>query len=170
MKDLVDSKEKFEKGWRGGLPETKCGAGSKLNRTVEQRAWLTDMVNKYGIRSVGDIGAGDMNWIKKMDWGVRYHPFDLVPRSPAVKEFDLREEVPPTYDALLVLWVLNHLDMGDQIRCVTNLKASKSKYLFITQRLLWTEYQPKEFLDLIANPIETIHVFDKKNVLLMIEL
>ena len=110
----ADRLAKFSRGWRSGLPETACGAGSKLSNTRSLRQWLLAMVEKYGIRSVVDIGAGDRNWIKKLQWDVRYTAYDLVPRSADVRRFDLINEIPPGADPVLCLWVINHMPQQDR--------------------------------------------------------
>ena len=112
MGDVVTDIRKFTAGWRGGLPETECGSGSRIKNTVEQREWIPQIFEKYEIRSVADVGAGDLNWISLIDLsGIDYLPLDLVPRHPKVKQFDIVNEVPPQVDMILCLWVLNHLEI-----------------------------------------------------------
>lgn len=142
--DIVKSLEKYRKGWTGGLPETQCGHGSLVSVTEKQRQWLPEMFAKYKIKSIADIGAGDLNWIKHMDLGeIEYTPYDLVPRHPSVTQFDLLQEVPPKVDLIMCLWVLNHLDYDDCARAIDNLLASKSKYLIMTDRPKWHAEQPE---------------------------
>jgi len=143
MGDIV-RREKFQQGWKGGGSETPCGSGSKLSNTVLQREWLPDIAEKYGIRTVADIGAGDMNWITHMTWDVEYTPYDLVPRHPDVTEFDLVNEVPPKVDCILCLWVLNHMPFEDSRAAIRNIKLSGSKYLIMTDRPIWHFEQPPE--------------------------
>ncbi|RLB67683.1 MAG: hypothetical protein DRH08_03025 [Deltaproteobacteria bacterium] len=144
MSDIVTTKKKFKKGWTGGLPETPCGFGSKMSSTKRQREWLPAMVAKYNIRSIADIGAGDLNWVPSIDWDVEYSAYDLVPRSPEVVEFDLVREVPPKVDAILCLWVLNHMPYDDCLAALENLRASGAKYLFMTDRPKWHHEQPPQ--------------------------
>lgn len=144
MSDIVTDRAKFVRGWRGGGKETPCGSGSKLCNTVEQREWLPQMASKYGIRTVADIGAGDLNWVRHVEWDVEYTAYDLVPRHADVAEFDLVAEVPPKVDAILCLWVLNHLP-ADQCRAaLENIRASGSGYLIMTDRPMWHCEQPAE--------------------------
>ncbi len=83
MSDIITQVNKYKKGWGGGLPETPCGSGSLLKNTEAQRIWIPAIFKKYNIRTVADIGAGDLNWISQMDTsGIAYQAYDLVPRHP----------------------------------------------------------------------------------------
>ena len=144
MGDIITEVAKYKKGWVGGLPETECGFGSKMSETVLQRKWIPEIVEKYSIKSVADIGAGDLNWIKSIDWPVEYTAYDLVPRQPEVKPFDLVTEIPPHVDMIMCLWVLNHLPFEHCRRAILNIRASGAKYLMMTDRPLWHDEQPKE--------------------------
>lgn len=141
----VVPRAKFRAGWHGGLPETPCGAGSTLANTQAQRAWIPEIVARYGVRSIADIGAGDLNWLSRMPLhGVEYSAYDLVPRRAEVQEFDLVREVPPRVDLLLCLWVLNHLPLDDCRAAIRNLRASGSRFLMMTDRPRWHAEQPDE--------------------------
>ena len=160
--DIITEVGKYHKGWTGGLPETPCGYGSKLDQTIVQREWIPAMVAKYGIRTIGDIGAGDLNWMQEVTWPhpVEYDAFDLVPRHKDVKPFDLIHEVPPKRDLLLCLWLLNHLPVEHARAAQDNLLASGSEYVMVTW---WSEMD--EYLDL--DPVEEVlirtrHKLDRK--------
>lgn len=143
--DTVTSFEKYRKGWTGGLPETECGYGSTLEATERQRQWIPEVIGRHKIRSIADIGAGDLNWMGRTDLGeVQYTPYDLVPRHPSVTEFNLVNQVPPTVDCLMVLWVLNHMPFDDCRKAIANIKASKSKFVMMTDRPVWHAEQPPE--------------------------
>ena len=129
------------------MPETPCGYGSTLEATRAQRRWIPQLVDAYGIRTIVDVGAGDLNWIRHTDLrGAQYTPLDLVPRLPEVKVFDLVREVPPAADLLLCLWVLNHLDIESCRRAIENLKASAARLLLMTDRPIWHREQPPEIV------------------------
>jgi hypothetical protein len=171
MGDIITEVKKYHEGWRGGLPETPCGNGSKLSQTVEQRKWIPDLIRKYEIKTIADIGAGDLNWIKHTDLGdVEYTPYDLVPRHPDVVQFDLLAQVPPQVDMLMCLWVLNHFPAKHCVHAITNLLYSRSKYLLVTDRPRWVEDQPQEMLDLIESPLEVLWLNDKNDSIRLIEL
>jgi len=133
MNDLVRD---FDKGWTGGLPETKCGYGSTMRATRQQREWIPAQIDKYNIKSIADIGAGDLNWIKKthLSSDIEYQAYDLVPRQPEIKLFDLVKEIPPAVDMIMCLWVLNHLPFDDVVKAIDNLKKSGARYLMMTDR------------------------------------
>ncbi len=164
----VCSREKFASGWRGGLPETPCGYGSTLEATRAQRAWLPKIIEAYAVTSIVDVGAGDMNWIKRTDIrGAQYTPLDLVPRLPEVAAFDLVSEVPPQADMLMCLWVLNHLDFESSRRAIANIKASGSRYLLMTDRPIWHHEQPPE---IVMPFVEELKLNDKGDRILLCPL
>jgi len=151
MGDIILNQEEFKRGWSSGLPETPCGFGSKLSETKKQREWIPGILKKYRIKSIADIGAGDLNWIRRMDMGnVTYLPFDLVPRHPSVTQFDLVKQVPPKVDMIMCLWVLNHLPADDCLKAIANIKASGAKYLMMTDRPKWHSEQPDELKEMEA--------------------
>jgi hypothetical protein len=62
----------------GGLPETKCGAGSTLKTTECLREKLPALLRGCGIKYLVDAPCGDGNWMAQTDLsGVRYHGIDL---------------------------------------------------------------------------------------------
>ena len=129
---IVSDPEKYKKGWHGGLPETPCGYGSKFRQTAIQRKWIPEMVSKYGIKSIADIGAGDMGWISKTELGCKHQGYDLVKRHKDVIEYDLLTDPLPAADCLMVLWVANHLPPDMQEVAINKLKESKARYLLMT--------------------------------------
>jgi len=168
MGDVITEVSKYQVGWKGGLPETPCGSGSRLSNTARQREWIPHLFRKYTIGTVADIGAGDLNWIGHMDMdGVDYTAYDLVPRHPSVQAFDLVQDVPPQVDMIMCLWVLNHFPLEHCRRALANIRASGSKYLLMTDRPIWHDEQPPE----IQMPyIEELPLNDKGDRLLLIEL
>lgn len=148
MGDVIYDRHKFVRGWTGGLPETPCGYGSRLDQTEAQRRWIPEIVAKYGITSIGDIGAGDLNWIRQMRLprGVTYAAYDLVPRHPDVSQIDIVRDVPRRFDLLMCLWVLNHLPPDACRAALGNLRVSGSRYLLMTDRPKWHAEQPPEII------------------------
>jgi len=138
---------KFINGWKSGLPETPCGYGSKISATAAQRAWIPQVIEKYNIKTIADIGAGDLNWIKETDLkGAEYQPYDLVPRVARVTKLDIVNHPAPCVDLLMCLWVLNHLKHDEMRSAIRNLRDSNSQYLLISDRPEWHSNQPKEML------------------------
>lgn len=117
--------------WESGKPETPCGKGSRLQETEIIRQWLPEIVERYDIASVNDIGAGDQNWIKKVEWPyeVDYKAFDVRPRNKKVRALDIVELSPPYADLTLCIYVLNHLSPKQMHRALYNLQQSSSPYL-----------------------------------------
>lgn len=164
MNDLVYDREFFRDGWSGGLPETPCGYGSKLSQTVRQRDWIPELVKKYNIKTISDIGAGDLNWIRFIEFPkyVEYQAYDLVPRHKRVITFDLMARIPPKTDLILCLWVLNHFDELHTIKAIDNIKKSESKYLLVTQR--YGYYHPD------FKVLEVLTLNEKRDVMLFVKL
>lgn len=119
-------------GWRAGRPQTVCGNGSTLAHTENARRWLPDVCERYGIRSVNDAGAGDLYWIKWVEWRVDYRPFDLIAWKGVVTQVDITREVLPQCDAILCRMVLNHLDEPRILMALARFGLS-ARYLIATQ-------------------------------------
>lgn len=122
----------MERGWSSGLPETPCGIGSTLASTERIRAWLPGMAARYEISTVCDAGAGDMGWIRRVEWRVVYRPFDLVPRHPEVTALDITTEALPSCDLILCRAVLNHLS-ETQVAAALERFRPVGRYLLATQ-------------------------------------
>ena len=147
--------------WLSGLPETPCGRGSTLASTESVREALPELVQKYGIRTVVDAGAGDLNWVQRVNWDVEYYPFDLIPRHPKVQQADITRDVLPVCDLILCRHVLNHLQRFDVQQALKHFRDAGT-YLLATQMdqpLLpydppgWTSYDLRQWL---GEPIERI--------------
>lgn len=129
-----DMRQRMERGWRGGIPDgTLCGQGSTIHNTARIAAWLPEMIDKYGIRSINDAGAGDLHWAEAVPWPCEYRAFDLFPRAPGVTALDITTEDMPRADAILCRMVLNHLGNGDDYtRVEMALQRFDADYLFAT--------------------------------------
>ena len=105
------------------------------------------MIKKYGITTISDVGAGDLNWIKRVDLKCNYKGYDLYPRHKDVIQFDATKDTVPQSDLILCRHVLNHLSIQYSERCLLNFQKSKSKYLLITnfdkQKDYWKQYNLK---------------------------
>ena len=120
--------------WESGLPETPCGKGSMLENTEEIRAWLPDVIDRYDIFSIADIGCGDQNWIHHcLPDGIEYNGYDTKPRRQDVVQFDASREVLPwKYDLVLCIYVLNHMRPDMAERAIRLIKESGSKYVLMS--------------------------------------
>lgn len=168
MGDIIHNRNKFIKGWIGGLPETPCGKGSTLSETSAQRLWIPEIIKKYNIRTIADIGAGDLNWISHIDLtGIEYTAYDLIPRSENIIQFDILEDIAPFVDMIMCFWVLNHFPIDQARRALSHIIASGSKYLMMTDRPRWHHEQPEE----IHMPaIEQLMLNDKQDSIKLIKL
>lgn len=164
MPDLVTEVAKYRQGWTGGLPETPCGYGSRVDQTAIQREWIPKMVGKYGLQSIADIGAGDLNWIGLVEWPhkVDYQPYDLVPRATGVKALDIIHEQPEPADLGLCLWVLNHLPEEHARAAVDNLLQS-------CQWLMYT-WEPRQWGCTDLGYVERVIIRERKDTRGSVEL
>jgi hypothetical protein len=169
MSDIITDLDKFKKGWRGGLPETQCGYGSTLEATKTQREWIPKIIKEHRIKTIADVGAGDLNWFSKLNLPKTVHVkhYDVYPRRPEVIQFDLLKASPPASDMILCLWVLNHFDFESCRKAIENLKASGSKYLMMTDRPIWHHEQPPEIK---MEYVEELKLNDKGDRILLCPL
>jgi len=123
---------RMQNGWRGGLIEgTPCGQSSRKHFARKIMAWLPTVCRDHGIRSVCDAGAGDLHWIRDVDWDVEYRAFDLIPRHPDVERLDITRDRLPDCDAVLCRMVLNHLDQ-ERVGEAIALFRESARFLFAT--------------------------------------
>lgn len=122
--------------WSSGLPETICGMGSTMTATKAQRKWIPELVVRHNIKSIADIGAGDMNWMRRVNLpsDVEYTPYDIRPHGTMVVEMDITKEIPPRVDLIMCIWVLNHLGVDDCATALDNIRKSGSKYILISDK------------------------------------
>ena len=134
----IMNRPQFAGGWRSGLPETPCGVGSTIARTERQRKWIPEIVKRYDIHTIANVGAGALNWwpLMELPQDVDTVHLDLVPRSEGVQLFDIVDTVPPKVDLIVCVWVLNHLPLEDCKQAIENIRASGTRYLIVTDRYL----------------------------------
>ena len=120
--------------WGSGLPETPCGKGSRIENTEVIRAWLPEMIDKYDIFSIADIGCGDQNWIHHcLPDGIDYSGYDLIPRRSDVATFDVTREVLPfSCELVMCIYVLNHLRPDMAERALRLIGESRPLYLLMS--------------------------------------
>lgn len=98
------------------------GEGSLPSSTGEYRAFLQQFLQGHAIKSVTDVGCGDWQFSKLINWsGIGYTGIDVVPDviqknekmfgAPSVhfRCQDVLTEVPPPADLLILKDVLQHL-------------------------------------------------------------
>lgn len=135
-------RQRSRNGWRMGLPFTVCGNGSLPEHTARIREWLPSIVRKFSIDVICDAGAGDLQWMRGMRWGVDYRPFDLFPRSAEVTHCDITTEALPDCDAILCRMCLNHLVdvVGDQ-RDETRIDMAIDQFRLSSPLLIATHFE-----------------------------
>ena len=127
--------ERMRAGWGCGGPETPCGGGSTMAQTTNLRPWLLSALRHYGITSLADAGAGDLNWVRHIatEFTGMYRAFDLYPRHPDVIRWDITKLPLPHFDAILCRDVLIHFDPPRIEKTLKLFRESQAKYLFATQ-------------------------------------
>jgi hypothetical protein len=132
----------FISEWKSGFPETPCGKGSRVENTELIREIIPEVVRKYEIGTIADVGCGDQNWIHRcLPGGIEYTGFDIKPRSRGVFQFDVTSQtLPLRYDLVLCICVLNHFKMESlKHRACKLLQESRSEYILMSYIVDWDE-------------------------------
>src|ERR1700722_18863293 len=121
MNDADDMRSAFQKVYAENHWMFGSGPGSTPPNTVAYRAFLEDFIHSNGIRSVTDLGCGDWQFSRLVDWSAcAYTGFDIVPGlvetnrarfgEPNVDFREFRDiESLPGGDLVLAKEVLQHL-------------------------------------------------------------
>jgi SAM-dependent methyltransferase len=121
MTDDVSLRSNFQKIYDTNEWGHGSGPGSSPTHTIEYRAFLSRFIVENGIRSVTDLGCGDWQFSRFLDWSnLDYTGFDVVPMIvernqrlfglPNVRfEIFTSLESLPGGDLLLAKEVLQHL-------------------------------------------------------------
>lgn len=98
-----------EDGWEGG-----SGTGSDPDAAAPYCRFVERYVRKHAVRSVIDLGCGDLRVAQAIDWGdTMWSGIDIVPAGPGVIAGDIRELPWPQVDLVLVKDVLQHWPTAD---------------------------------------------------------
>jgi hypothetical protein len=134
--------EIFEQGWPGN--DTVCGWGSTIENTVNIRHSLPKLIKKYNIKSINDVGCGDLFWIKTIDLtDIQYHGYDIYRRSTwndlilkgwRLDIADITKDILPSVDLTICRDVFIHLPNNMVLNALDNIR-SNSKYLLTTNFL-----------------------------------
>ena len=127
------------------------GPGSTLAFTARIRVHLREWFERFGVRSIVDVGCGDMTWLPSLNLsGVEYRGFDISrvvvrhnnERFQADARFanrfavlDLRSQIPPRADMVIARDVLFHLPPAVALAALRNINASGARYLVTTTYL-----------------------------------
>ena len=126
--------------------ETVSGPGSTMKNTVNLRKKLTEIIEKYKIKSIFDAPCGDCNWIKGIirNSSVKYIGADIVDEiiKKNKKKFnykntffykkDITKNNLPKTDLFICRDFMFHLSFQDIYIFLNNLKKTNSKYLLIS--------------------------------------
>lgn len=130
--------------------ETRSGPGSTLDATVNVRKFITDVVNRYDIKSVVDLPCGDFNWMSEIaDDFDSYTGMDISKscitdnrkKYPQhnFKVFDAITDKIPDCDLLIVRDILGHMPLEYAGKAFNNIKSANWKYLIGTNWLYVNE-------------------------------
>jgi hypothetical protein len=130
---------------RWGSDESTSGRGSELKQTERLIEQLPHLFNKLGITSLLDLPCGDFNWMKSvLPDEIDYIGGDIVNNiiiennnkyqsdKRSFKQLDLLTSMLPTTDAIFCRDCLVHFSYADIIQAMSNITATKAKYLITT--------------------------------------
>jgi hypothetical protein len=127
-----------------GQEESKSGGGSTLSATSRLRAQLSEITNKFAIKSMLDVPCGDYNWMKTVPKNFDYIGGDIVAAMVANNQklyasenvkfqvLDITKDELPSVDLIFCRECLQHLSNESVRKALNNFKRSGSKYLLVT--------------------------------------
>ena len=142
----AQTREAFETIYRNDSWTHGSGPGSVPSSTIEYRAFVERFMVENNVRTVTDLGCGDWQFSKLIDWSnVEYTGFDIVDsviqRNKAVYgaanvTFELLADIDnlPGGDLLVSKEVLQHLP-NDTVTEYLRVIRSKYKYALITNAI-----------------------------------
>jgi len=129
----INQKKLFDSAWEQKTKNdyTICGSGSLLASCNEWINLINDANIDYNIKTINDIGCGDLNYIKHTNidnYKIDYLGYDYVPRIKLStekfkindKSFNICTDVPRNCDLCICKDTLNHLDPKTQILSAIN--------------------------------------------------
>lgn len=133
--------------WTDKLPGMpRSGRGALYERSLPVVKFIQDRIASNDVRSIADIGCGDLTYMSKIDavvgGAVSYVGYDIVPslvdehRRLPWGEFRLGDITAPGFrveaDLVLVKDVLFHLEDAQIDAALRNLSSSSWSYLLLT--------------------------------------
>lgn len=143
MFDFGSLQLKFEEIYNQDVWTNGSGPGSLPKHTIEYRAFLSKFISENEIRTVSDLGCGDWQSTRLMDWtGIHYVGLDVVPwivdrnnkiyRSETIEFRHLTDlDQLPGGDLCICKEVFQHLP-NDVIHAHLDVIASRYRYALIT--------------------------------------
>lgn len=139
--------ENLEKQVKGEC-ESASGPGSSMLNTVVMRRFLSSVIQSYSIRTISDVGCGDWNWMKTVDFvghGINYYTGydiskDLVEMNAKsygnqrvqFRQWNILTQVPGQADLVLVRDLLFHLSNAHILQALRMICKSGSRVLITT--------------------------------------
>ncbi|MBN3753666.1 class I SAM-dependent methyltransferase [Paraburkholderia sp. Tr-20389] len=140
--------KRFEAAFLRGVKhsdESVSGPGSCLVQTEELRRNLPDLIQGIGVKSLLDVGCGDVNWVRRVELGIQeYVGIDIVQRLVDENQRlhardgwrfirrDITRDDLPAADLILCRDLLVHLSFADVGRALAAFAQSGSRYLLTT--------------------------------------
>ena len=135
-------KKIYKERWISGYPETLCGAGSTIKSCEPIIKTLPIIIKEFKIKSILDLGCGDLNWIKHVREieKVKYLGIDTHIHLESIhttNDFKLIEgnilymEIPKS-DLVICKDVMIHMENFQIKSLLESIKQSKSKYILLT--------------------------------------
>lgn len=157
-RDVMVEKMTDCQGWKR-VHGSDCGSGSTKAASKQARKFLGDVIRTEGIHSIADVGAGQQVMALDLPSSVEYTPYDLVPLSDDVIEFDCTKDVlPEGHDLIICRFVLNHLSVRLAQKALMNFAESGAAFLLMTmcnnQRAYWQEHDFRMPVPLVSFPGE----------------
>lgn len=146
-----------------GTIETANGPGATLAQTEALREILPEMLKRYGIKTMLDVGCGDWNWMSHVDltdvegyigWDVEpsmiaddVERYGDAPNVTFEVQSLLTAEQLPKVDLILARHVLIHFPNEEIAAVLDKMRASGAKYLLTSH---WEDgsnedYEPEGF-------------------------
>lgn len=118
------------------MQNTDCGPGSTLHNTERLRDFLAKCISDYEIKTVNDVGCGDLFWISHVDIP-DYRGYDETIREKAKERIkdgwglvrlDVTKDPMRQCDLTVCKDVLRHHDISNVNAIINNIKNA-SRYL-----------------------------------------
>lgn len=137
--------------FKGGLPETGCGAGSTLENTASIRSEIPRLLAGLDVAILLDAPCGDFNWMSRTDLSdIQYigcdydnehlikarnrvsNPLSYSPQSKTLMCLDLCKEDLPVADLMICRDFLQHLPTKMVRDVINNFLKSGISWLLAT--------------------------------------
>lgn len=173
--------------------KTVCGNGSLKINNIDFLIFLENIITKYTINSLLDLGCGDLNYIgeyiqkSKLDFLGLDASVDLISYNKNMyKDYEnlkfdicniIENDIPRNYDLILIKEVFIHLSDNLIIQSLNNIKKSNPNYLLISghsdnfknkdslNNLGWgfRKFDSEKFIKNVFNNYKLLETFNDSN-------